>query len=109
MFFWKVYSNTVFYENYMVLQKNFECTPITVSPIGAVDKMLVSYYNYLLAGGEDIYTYLAMRDYPVVYTVNSDVASPPFDPMLYAKFEDGVKTKGEKGNNGFGPNIALRP
>ena len=87
LFFWKVYSDTVFSENYVVLRKAFGCTPIRVSPSDKTDSMLVSYYLYLYSHTGDVYRYLAMRDYPIVVRVNSDVPSPGFDPILYAKFE----------------------
>ena len=35
----------------------------------------------------DIYSYLAMRDYPVVWKVDKSVPSPGFNPIIYAKFE----------------------
>jgi len=100
LFFWKVYSDTVFYENFVVLKEHFSCKPVKITPSTEVDSMLIDYYYLLLKGDKDVYTYLAMRDYPAVYKVNSSIPSPVFDPVLYAKYETSVEAmKNEKNNN----------
>ena len=110
LFFWNVYGDTVFYENYLVLKRDFGCKAVRLSTSAPVDSLLRSYYMSLFSAGGDVESYLAMRDYPVVRKVVGDVPSPRINPILYAEFERGSASAGKRGNReGYGPLEVVGP